>query len=114
MKNLDWGIAGSPKCDACGRDAMYDVPTTFGAWAYLCGECFLGLSDPDLANLGYRFRGGKMEKRLVQAAFRATWIIDQKIRNLMDVRTSIEELISDTVLYNGDMNIFDICLWWRW
>ena len=28
------------KCDVCGKPAEYDSKTIFGAWAYLCPECY--------------------------------------------------------------------------
>lgn len=28
-----------PKCNFCGTDAIWDVPTTLGTWANLCDSC---------------------------------------------------------------------------
>jgi len=33
-------VANLPNCDFCGKTASYDGQTIFGAWAYMCKECF--------------------------------------------------------------------------
>ncbi len=40
MKNETTVINAIPKCDVCGKPAMYDAKTIHGPWAYLCQNCF--------------------------------------------------------------------------
>lgn len=47
-----------PKCDFCGKEAVYDGKTKLGPWAHMCGVCFI------LMGLGIGIgKGQKLEKK---------------------------------------------------
>lgn len=33
-------VSKFPKCDLCGKEALYDAKTVEGPWGYLCHSCF--------------------------------------------------------------------------
>ena len=45
-----------PKCDYCGKDALYDAPTESGSWANMCKECALIHDALRHSKVGYQFK----------------------------------------------------------
>lgn len=55
-------VATLPKCDFCGKDAVYDAPTIHGgSWANMCADCYTDHGRDNPAILGTKFekRGPK-------------------------------------------------------
>lgn len=51
MKDIE--VKELPKCNYCDRPAVFDVPTVYGPWAYLCPTCAFEHSNPSMSFIGY-------------------------------------------------------------
>ncbi len=51
-----------PKCDICGEDAIYDVPTKEGPWANLCEDDYTNHASDTASSIGTRFELKELTK----------------------------------------------------
>ena len=69
-----------PKCDFCGKDALYDAPIETRQWAYTCKECALVHDVLRQSAVGCQFK-----LRVKEAGKKSLKILKGKITNLDDV-----------------------------
>jgi len=78
-------VATLPKCDICGEEAKYDVPTTKGRkWANLCEKHYKIYGTKDAFIMGTQFK-----KRIP-----TTTNADQEIKEAV-LLTSMEDMVFD-------------------
>lgn len=77
-------VAKLPKCDFCGKDAIYDVPTKQGPWGNLCEGCYKIHSGSEI--------GTKFQQREPK-----THNTDNKVKAAVIV-SSLEDCVFDSIM----------------
>jgi hypothetical protein len=76
-----------PKCDFCGKDAKYDVPTKHGPWGNLCGSCYKNHAAFNACTVGTQFEQRTPTKNNADQAIKTAKLL-----------TSLEDMVFDSVM----------------